>query len=239
MKYKINDIHSHIVYGVDDGSKNLNMSIDILRNAYNQGARNIVCTSHSDGDVRQYFKNIKILKEQLKKENIDIGLYYGCEVYCDDCNINDVISELNGGIIPTINNTRYVLVEFYPYAETKEIINCIRILRNNGYKIIIAHVERYYNLFKDSKSLELLRLWGCLFQVNAYSIFDEKDIQIKNFAQKLLQEKHVAFLGSDSHRTNHRPYMIANGVEYIYTICDKEYADNICYKNAEILLNIK
>ena len=239
MKYKINDIHSHVVYGADDGSKNLNMSIELLRTAYQQGVRNIVCTPHSDGDIEQYFNNIKILKGQLKKENININLHYGCEVYCDDCNINHVIYELNSGLLPTINQTQYILVEFYPYAEAKEIINCVKALQANSYKIIIAHIERYYNLFKDNKSLELLIQLGCLFQINAYSVFDESNIQIKKFSRRLLKEKYVTFLGSDAHRTNHRPYMIKNGIEYIYTICDKEYADDICYNNAENLLNIK
>lgn len=239
MRHKINDIHSHVIYGLDDGAKNLDMSIEMLRNAYQQGTRNIVCTPHSYCDVKQYFKNIQTVQEQMKKENININLHPGCEIYCDDCNINRVIVELNNGVIPTINNTRYILVEFYTHANAKEIIDCIRLLRENNYKIIIAHVERYSSLFEDDKWLMLLKKWGCFFQINAYSVFDERDIQIKAFAQKLLKEKYVTFLGSDAHRTSHRPYMIKNGIDYIYKNCDKEYADDICYKNAENLLNIK
>ena len=239
MKKQITDIHSHIVYGVDDGARNLNMSVEMLRNAYEQGVRNIVCTSHSYGDIKQYHKNIKTLQEQIEKEDIDINLCSGCEIYCDNGNINRVIVELNNGVIPTINNTEYILVEFYPYADAKEIVDCVRLLRENNYKIIIAHVERYFNLSEDDKWLLLLRKYGCLFQINAYSIFDERNIQIKTFAQKLLKEKYVTFLGSDAHRTDHRPYMVANGIEYICKNCDEEYVEDICYRNAEKLLNIK
>ena len=239
MKKQITDIHSHIVYGIDDGSTNLNMSVDMLRNASGQGVRNIVCTSHSDSDIKQYFKNIKTLQEQVKKENINVNLYSGCEIYCDDCNINSVITGLNSGNIPTINNTKYILVEFFPYADAKEITDCIKLLYENNYNIIIAHVERCYNLFENDKYLTLLRKYGCLFQVNAYSIFDERDVQIKTFAQKLLKEKYVTFIGSDAHRTNHRPYMISDGIDYIYENCDEDYAKDICYRNAENLLNIK
>lgn len=239
MKYNINDIHSHVVYGVDDGARNLDMSIEMLRNAHMQGVRNIVCTPHSYGDIKQYLKNIKTLQEQIKKENINVNLYSGCEIYCDEGNINRIIVELNLGSIPTINKTKYVLVEFNPYADANEIIKCVRLLREHGYKIIIAHVERYYNLSKEDRWLSLLKEWGCLFQVNAYSVFDERDLQIKMFAQKLLKEKYVTFLGSDAHRTNHRPYMIANGIDYICKNCDEEYARDICYRNAENLLNIE
>ena len=238
MKENITDIHSHIVYGVDDGAKNLSMSIEMLRSAYRQGVRNIVCTPHSDGDVVKYHKNIEDLRWKTKVEGININLYSGCEIYCDDCNINEVIAELNSGILPTINNTKYVLIEFYPYADTKEIINCVKLLHENNYKTIIAHVERYFNLTNDNVCLARLKEHGCLFQINAYSIFDERNDQIRTFAQKLLKEKCVTFLGSDAHRTNHRPYMIANGIEYIYKICDEEYADNICYRNANKILNI-
>lgn len=239
MKKQITDIHSHIVYGVDDGARSLNMSVEMLRNAYEQGVRNIVCTLHSDGDIAQYYKNIKTLQAQIKIENIDVDLYHGCEVYCGDYNISEVTDKLNSGVLPTINNTKYVLIEFYPYVDTKEIINCIRLLHESNYKTVIAHVERYFNLFNDNTCLTWLKEHGCLFQINAYSIFDERNIQIKTFAQKLLKEKYVTFLGSDAHRTDHRPYMIANGIEYICKNCDEEYAEDICYRNAEKLLNIK
>ena len=121
MKVNITDIHSHIAYGIDDGAKNLSMSMDMLKSAYKQGVRNIVCTPHSDGDIAKCYNNIETLRTQVKAEGVDISLYSGCEIYCDDYNIHEVIAELNGGILPTINNTKYVLIEFYPYASTKEI----------------------------------------------------------------------------------------------------------------------
>lgn len=239
VTHKIHDIHSHILYGVDDGAKNLNMSIEMLRSAYEQGARSVVCTSHSGSDIEQYFKNLNTLRTQFKKENVNIDLYSGCEIYCDSENINTVITELNNKLIPTINNTQYILVEFFPYARADEIVDCVKQLCKHNYKIIIAHVERCLDLFKEEKWIPMLQQLGCYFQINAYSIFDERDLRIKTFAQKLLKEKSVTFLGSDAHRTTHRPYMIQNGLNYVYENCDEEYAKDICYRNAESLLNIK
>ena len=173
------------------------------------------------------------------KENVNIDLYSGCEIYCDSENINTVITELNNKLIPTINNTQYILVEFFPYARADEIVDCVKQLCKHNYKIIIAHVERCLDLFKEEKWIPMLQQLGCYFQINAYSIFDERDLRIKTFAQKLLKEKSVTFLGSDAHRTTHRPYMIQNGLNYVYENCDEEYAKDICYRNAESLLNIK
>ena len=59
---------------------------------------------------------------------------------------------------------------------------------------------------------------------------------LREFARQLLKDKMVMFIGSDAHRTNHRPSNVKSGIDYIYENCDKEYADAVCYKNAEQLL---
>ena len=75
-------------------------------------------------------------------------------------------------------------------------------------------------------------------QINAYSLVDETNENIKRHARKLLKEKCVTFIGSDAHRTDHRAYMIKHGIDYIYNNCDVAYANDICYKNAERVLNM-
>lgn len=237
MKHKVCDMHSHIVPLVDDGASNIEMSIEMLRSAYKQGAKHIVCTSHSNGNMRKYAQSLKELQNVAKKENIDVAIHSGCEIYCNVDNISDVVRKLNNGEILTIDETNYILVEFNPYTPAKEILYCINFLQAYNYNIIIAHVERYYSLSKESKWVKMLHKMECLFQINVYSVQDEKDIQIKTFARKLLEEKYVTFIGSDAHRTNHRPYMIKNGIDYIYANCDVEYADNVCYKNSMKILN--
>ena len=75
MKYKVYDIHSHVVPAIDDGASSLDMSIEILRLAYAQGARGIVCTSHSGYSIERYKKNLKMLQDRAKKENINLVSY--------------------------------------------------------------------------------------------------------------------------------------------------------------------
>lgn len=238
LKYKICDIHSHIVYAVDDGASSLNMSIEMLRMAARQGVSNIVCTSHSGCDTKKYLANLENLKKQVREEKIDINLYSGCEIYCSSYNIEDVISGLCNNKIPTINETKYILVEFSSYISPDEMMFCIKQLHERGYKTIIAHVERYYNLQNNMQYIQELSNMGCIFQINAYSLENERKSEIKDFARKLLIEKYVSFIGSDAHRTDHRTYAIKNGVDYIAKYCDEEYAKDVCYRNAERLLNI-
>ena len=238
MKYKIFDIHTHVVPSYDDGAINLSMAIEMLKIAHSQGARDIICTSHNGYGINRYYTNFTILQQELTKENIDINLYDGCEIYCSTYIVESILSEIDSGEIPTLNGTEYILVEFSPYTNLNEITYCVNKLSDAGYKIIIAHVERYFNLFNNGYDwIYDFQKEGHLFQVNAYSLQDTHDEQIKRIARRLLKLKAITFIGSDAHRTNHRNYNITNGIKYIYEHCDVEYADNICYKNASILLN--
>ena len=239
MKHKVYDIHAHVVPAVDDGATNLKMSMEMFHAAYDQGTRSIVCTSHNIKNRNKYFNNFQKLQKQVHTSGLDINLYHGCEIYCSYDTIEHIIVELKNKNIPTINYTQYVLVEFSPYIFANEIVYCVRQLHRHGYKTIIAHTERYKNLFIDKKCISFLQHEGCLFQVNAYSFNNESKKQVRDTARKLLSEKHISFIGSDAHRTNHRMYMIEDGIDYIYKHCNIEYAQDICYKNAKNILNMK
>jgi protein-tyrosine phosphatase len=238
MTHKVFDIHSHIIPGVDDGSLSLNMSIEMIRNAYEQGVRGIVCTSHDNCNINKYMNGFRDLKRKVKSESIDVSLYCGCEIYCNNYIINNIIDKLNWGDILTINGTRYVLIEFDPYETASVILECVKKIILSGYSPILAHTERYLSLSMNPKYIMALQEYGCLFQVNAYSFVNESNMKIKTFARKLLSKNIISFIGSDAHRTNHRPYDINNGIDYIYARCSQEYANSICYKNAKEMLDL-
>lgn len=227
------DIHSHILFDIDDGADTIEESVSMLKTAESQGIRNVFCTSHSWAyDITTYNKNFDMLNARLQQENINIRLYKGSELFFSDIEIN-IASYLK--TVNTLNATDYLLLEFPTDITYDEIYACISKIRNNA-KIIIAHIERYQNLADADDDIRQLRNEGCLFQVNAYSFENEKNISIKKFARKLLDKQYVDFIGSDAHSLNHRPYNMSEGINYIYTHCDKEYADMICFKNAENLL---
>jgi len=237
--YKVYDIHAHIIPGVDDGATNFNMAMKVIRMAYLQGTTNIVCSSHDGYNTNQYFRNLKVLQQRINKASLGITLHPGCEIYCCADDMEYIVSDLDNNIIPTINGTEYVLVEFCPYVQVSEMVYCLKCLTECRYKPVIAHVERYHVLHMSKQWIKLLQCMGCLFQVNAYSFVDTEDEHTKVFAQELLKEKYISFIGSDAHGTNYRPYIIQNGVNYIYKNCDTKYAKDICYRNAKNILNMK
>ena len=228
------DVHGHYLFQIDDGSMNLNMSVELVRRALDQGVRDIFCTSHNWGRWRNYFENFSVLAEQLKEEGLPVHLHPGCEIYCDPDTFDEVLPLLQKKRLQPMGNSHFVLLEFNPYVRRDDLFYYLTQVRNHTeYTPIIAHIERYYFLHEDEAALDRLQEWGIPIQVNAYSFAEESDAAVRLFAQKMLQRKQVTFIGSDTHRTSHRPPRLRKGVQFICEHCDPDFAADVCYRNAE------
>lgn len=233
------DIHMHLIPGVDDGAENMEMSLLMLLQAREQGIRKIIATPHSE--VFRYSKDggkiiFNRLADAAAKVFPDMPLYLGCEVYCEAAIMDTVVEALDSGRYPTMNGTRYVLMEFSQWVAPEDTIPCVEAVVNAGYKPIIAHMERYRHLRENMDLVDQFREREALIQVNAYSLFDEMDDTIKNWARRLVVERKADFLGTDAHRTYHRPPSAAYGLNWLYENVAQDYADAICWGNAELLL---
>lgn len=237
MIFTMCDIHAHVVFDVDDGATDLEMSLDLLRMAYREGIRDMVCASHSWSELDRYHENLEVIRKAAKEQGITVNLYPGCEIHCRKQELNDLIHELNIGFFPTVNGTDYTLIEFSPNAYPTDILLCARMLLEKTDKmIVIAHIERCRYLEKRMDVVEQLQEMGCLLQLNAYSLVRESRPETKKFARQLIAEERISFLGSDCHRTNHRPPKVHEGLRYIHETCDPAYAHAICTGNAQKLL---
>ena len=142
-----------------------------------------------------------------------------------------------------LGNSGYMLLEFDPGSRGWYILDFVRRILDladasdaKAKHVVLAHVERYDNLADDEAALNTLLSWGCRIQINAFSLAEEPKLSTKAFARRLLDEKKVSFLGSDAHRTDHRPPCVKNGIRYVYDHCDVDYANAVCYENAKRLL---
>lgn len=142
-----------------------------------------------------------------------------------------------------LGNSGYMLLEFDPGSRSRYMLDFVRsilemtaALDAKAKHVVLAHVERYSNLANDDETLNTLLAWGCRIQINAYSLAEEPKPSTKAFARRLFDERKVSFLGSDAHRTDHRPPCVKNGIRYIYDHCDVDYANAVCYENAKLLL---
>lgn len=191
------DIHSHLLFGVDDGPETLDESVEMIKKGMELGFGEFYLTAHY-GKGRfcneNYDKNFEILKEKCQNLNLDIKLHRGNEIYLDE-NISKILGEKKYNTI----EGKYLLVEFSPLTLPSVGKHMVKKVLDMGFVPIVAHVERY-NRFKGSDLLELKRL-GCKLQVN---IGGEKP----KYIVRLLKEGYIDFLGSDAHRVKRRCYSL-------------------------------
>lgn len=247
MENKINmpiiDIHSHIIYGVDDGAIDLDMSLELIDDLYNQGIHDIICTTHSyciEDNREKYDNRFNEINDIIKVKYPDLHIYKGCEILCYKSNMSEIIRKIESGIYPTLNNSKYVLIEFDIYTKDMvdifEIAYCSRKLLDHGYVPIIAHAERYYDVYDNIiEDVKALKRMGCMIQVNLYSIIDDAHLYNKT-ANVLFNNKLIDFVGTDTHRTSFKN--IISVVEKMIKENGKIYAYNILFANANrCLLN--
>ena len=203
------DIHSHILYGIDDGSKSIEESINIIKEHIKMGFTDIVVTPHYIENSKYETNNIdkenilKTLKQELKKQNININLYLGNEVFVNN-NLEELLKKKE---IATINNSKYLLIEFPMNEKPKDINNIIYELKIKGIIPIIAHPERYDYVEKNPN---LVLEWieeGALLQSNYGSIIGVYGSGPQKTIKKLLKKDLIDFLATDIHYPNNKIYL--------------------------------
>jgi len=198
------DMHCHILYGIDDGCKTIEESIETIRNMKSVGFNTIVLTPHYIEDSLFKANNnlklerLEILKEELLKNNIDVNLFLGNEIFINE-SINELIINKE---IRSINNTRYILIELPFDNQILNLDDYIYELSLKGYKVIIAHPERYSYFKDDYKEAKKLYDSGVLFQVNYGSIIGQYGNGSKKLVKKLLKDNMVDFISTDVHKPN-------------------------------------
>ena len=194
------DIHTHVIPYVDDGSPDLETSINMVKHEIAIGVDTIYCTPHHifhryERSVEEIKKNFHLLKEAVEKENLPIKLYLGQEICYT--HREDIIAMLKSGKLLTLNNTNRVLLEFSFTREPEDLLDIIYNFGVNGYEIIIAHVERYEWMTYDK--VRELRTEGAKIQINSNSYLGLTSWKEKSFTRKLLKHDLVDYVASDTH----------------------------------------
>lgn len=230
------DIHMHLIPGVDDGSEDEQMALLMLLRAKDQGIRTVFATPRSsafDEDPEGTKKKFRQLCARAAQIFPEMQLSPGCEIYCETGRMRSVLAGLESGKYPTMNGTKFVLIEFSQWVIPENSTPCVEALVNAGYTPIIAHMERYQYLRGNMALVDGFWELGAEIQINAYSLFEEMEDSTRKWAQQLVLERKVDFLGTDAHRTYHRPPSAEMGLKWLYENTDSEYADAISWGNAQ------
>ena len=139
------DIHSHVLYGIDDGSRSIEETIQLLGKMEEVGFQNVIATPHYiekseyDANNQEKLRLLEIVRKAIKEAGLRINVYLGNEIY-----VNDHISDLvKSGEVYTLNNTKYLLFEIPFRNQILNIKDIIHEIKMAGYIPILAHPERY------------------------------------------------------------------------------------------------
>ena len=214
------DVHSHIVFGVDDGAKEIEQSITMVQEAKEVGFHKIVLTPHYMEDYYECDKNeiAEKMKQIQEKIPMDMEIFQGNEIYITN-HINSLLEEEKAC---TLNGSRYVLFELPINAEPLNITEVIYQILEQNRVPILAHPERYPYIQKDPNKLIPLIEDGVLMQCNYGSIIGIYGKEPKETMKKLLEHQMVHLLGSDTHRPNTIYPRIPQAIEEINKIIGKE-----------------
>lgn len=235
------DLHSHIAWDVDDGIKTKEDAIKALEQAIEDGIMGICSTPHvicGKTDTNA-FQNILLRQQELMEIAKEMGvyIYLGAEMFM---NI-DFLDSLDNGIFQTLNESRYMLVEFDLSRDIHYISYIDEYLDElfcRGFIPIIAHVERF---FPTGLDLEMVENWlemGCLLQTNRTSLMGFQGKVIQRNAHHLVKNKMIHLVASDTHRTvGNRIEKLSDAYQVVIKLTDTEYADQLFLRNPLIILD--
>ena len=232
------DIHSHILFGVDDGPETLEQSIVLLENAVKEGITDIIATSHVlhpsyEVSAEMAVKQVQQFQVMIKEQSIPIMIHTGHEI-----RINERMLQLlqEKKLLP-LAGSNYILVEL-PSNSVPVFTKPLLIqLQELGYKPIIAHPERNKAIAENPTKLKDLIQNGALAQVTAGSIGGNFGKTIQKVSMSLIEANLIHTYGSDVHNANNRPYLFDKGLTYLEKNKMADVVDVFLENNARILTN--
>ncbi|MBQ9019726.1 hypothetical protein IJ096_00125 [Candidatus Saccharibacteria bacterium] len=195
------DIHCHILPGVDDGSKNLKMSLNMLKQAEKSGITDIILTPHYIQNSKYNFNNtakskiLDILRTAMAGKGIKVNLHLGNEIFLD----MDIVKLLRQDKISPLGDSKYILIELPVRTEDASGKDILFGIISCGYTPIIAHPERYIYFQENPEKIKEYLDMGCLMQGDYQSIHGRYGKSAKKSLTRYLKNDQIQLLASDIH----------------------------------------
>lgn len=207
------DLHSHTLPGLCDGSQSLETSLQMARMAVEDGVTHLACTPHIyphvyDNSTATIAPALADLQSELDKNAIPLRLLIGADVHLTP----DTIFGLKKGVIPTLNHSRYFLLEPSHHVPVDGFLGYIENFVNAGYVPVITHPERlkwvetHYEEF-----LEAARL-GAWIQLTAGAVTGHFGRRAQQWSERFLLDGYVHILATDAHGVDKRPPILSAGM---------------------------
>ena len=234
------DLHAHILPEMDDGAVTLEESLDMATLAAARGTAVIACTSHANGPrafggftAEDFICSCEDLQWELDQANIPIRLVPGMEIYAEP----DTLDRIRAGELIPLGESSYYLIEF-PFDETVQMMtDTVTKIREEGYRAIVAHPERYYRLQADPEIAKELIRAGALLQCNGKSLLGQFGRAAGKAAERMLAKGQYTCIGSDAHGMHRRSTDLAGVYRYLVKQCGADAADRLMKENPTKILN--
>ena len=234
------DFHTHILPNIDDGSRSIEETFNLIKEAKNVGFEAIISTSHY---IEEYYETnaperevwINAIYENLQAKNIDINLYLGNEIYLSE----NIIKLLEEGKASTINDTSYVLFEMPLNAEPMNLYDVIYEMMQYKLVPILAHPERYSFVQKEPELIYDLIEKGVLMQANFGSILGIYGEKAQMIVRKFFESNMIHFLGTDVHRQKSIYPKVPEALVEITKIIGDEKVKELTKINPRLVLHNK
>lgn len=235
------DLHSHILPGIDDGARSLDIALEMARQAVDNGVTHMVCTPHMH---KGYFDNtyasiestFKTFEQNVALHKIPITLSFAAEV-----RVNELIpiwhkqNELP--FLGALGNKRILLLEM-PHSHLPQGLDLlVKWLLKNNVQPLIAHPERNRELLSEQHKFLWLQRLGCKFQATAGALTGRFGENIQQFATTLLRERAFHVVASDTHDTLRRPNDMKEAFELVSKF-DEDYADQLFIKTPGAIVGL-
>ena len=232
------DIHSHILFGVDDGPKTIDETILMLEQAVKEGITEIISTSHSchpqfNVTSEQVLNQIATLQGALNTQQIPLKLHTGHEVRL----VEDLVEKIASKEVLLLGNSNYLLLELPSSNVPKYTREMIIRLQENGITPIIAHPERNKMIAERPQKLEELIREGAVAQITAGSLAGHFGSSVQKLSLNLVKANLVHCYGSDVHNLQTRPFLFDAGLTYLEKNKQLDAVDILLENNARIIEN--
>ena len=199
-----NDIHSHLIPGIDDGSPDMETTILLLKKFIDLGFKKVITTPHVMSD---YYKNnpeiilsgLNNVRKEIKKQNLNIEIEAAAEYNLEP----EFEKLLDDGKLLSFGAEKFLLFELSFFDEPLRLNETIWKMIEKGFRPVLAHVERYGYWHNNYDKIEEMINRGVKLQLNIGSVTGAYGPEVKKFAERLIKNEIIDFVGSDCHHLHH------------------------------------
>lgn len=222
------DIHSHFLYGLDDGARTKEEMEAMLDVACADGIVSLFATPHIIPGIRPsgdtFMKpRLKEAIEYCRSKGYHMNIHEGSEILYTPVMRNYLLNHP----LPTLGDSSYVLIEFVPDIAYEEMESALELLQRYGYIAILAHVERYECLFRRNRVEKLKEQFDMRCQVNAQTIISKHSFFRSRCINSWLENKQIDFVASDAHGLYSRPFQMSEAYKVLLEKVGRTYADQL------------